>query len=35
MLAINTLDSLLDPGEIQALDPISQAVFRQHPDDFA
>ena len=27
MLAINALDSILDPREIQALDPIGQTVF--------
>ena len=33
-LAVNALDSILDPPVIQALDPIGQAVLGQHADDF-
>ncbi len=35
MLAVNALNSILDPREIHALDPIGQAVLGQHADDFA
>ena len=35
MLAVNALNSILDPRKIQALDPIGQAVLCQHADDFA
>ena len=33
VLAVNALNSLLDPREIQALHPIGQAVLGQHPDN--
>jgi len=34
-LAVNASNSILDPGEVEFVDPISQAVLRQDTDDFA
>ncbi len=34
MLAVKTLDSILNPRVVPTLDPVGQAVFREHADDF-